>query len=331
MKRTSYLAALGLLLAGAFPLLAADDYRAIDRHALQAPRTDERSIPTLARYLVRTAENDREKARAIYRWVTDRIAYDARAFFSGRIGDCGAESVLRSRLTVCEGYANLFQALCQEAGLEAVKIHGWAKSSVIRSGNDKEPNHAWNAVKVEGRWRLVEATWGAGYLNGKSFVKRFRPYYFLTPPAQLAFSHFPEDPRWQLLKKRVSAAEFARLPAGAGSLVEMGVASVKLRAAVRKPDFGGLVKTYDVGGKKVTIRVAPLEQRLKAGARYRFRIESPDFAEMAVQASREVVRLKRQGNVFEGVVTAPEGKLILMGRAPDSDRRYDGILEYTGG
>ena len=41
----------------------------------------------LADYLARPCKTDRDKARAAYRWITDRIAYDAEAFFTGKRGD----------------------------------------------------------------------------------------------------------------------------------------------------------------------------------------------------------------------------------------------------
>jgi uncharacterized protein (TIGR03000 family) len=41
--------------------------------------------------------------------------------------------------------------------------------------------HAWNAVKLDGEWHLVDATWGAGGIKDKQFVKKFKDYYFLAP------------------------------------------------------------------------------------------------------------------------------------------------------
>ena len=48
---------------------------AFDRHALQAPAEEEKTVAGLARYLVKPARNDRDKARLIFRWVTSRIDY----------------------------------------------------------------------------------------------------------------------------------------------------------------------------------------------------------------------------------------------------------------
>ena len=64
-----------------------DDYTAIDQHALHTPKSAERTIASLAAYLTRPARNDREKARAIFRWITANIAYDDVAAMTGtRLG-----------------------------------------------------------------------------------------------------------------------------------------------------------------------------------------------------------------------------------------------------
>jgi transglutaminase-like putative cysteine protease len=93
---------------------------AIDRHALAAPAEAEASLPALAAYLAKPCQNDREKVRTVYRWVTDRIAYDVEARISGQRIDGSAAAVLQSRRAVCDGYANLVQDLCSRAGVQAV-------------------------------------------------------------------------------------------------------------------------------------------------------------------------------------------------------------------
>lgn len=70
-------------------------------------------------------------------------------------------------------------------------------------------NHAWNAVKIGGKWGLVDSAWGAGHVNDEGrFVPRFTDHYFLTPPDEFICDHFPDDPRWQLLERPISPAEY---------------------------------------------------------------------------------------------------------------------------
>ena len=57
------------------------DYSRIDQHALQCPKEMETDIKTLVGYLTQPAQNEHEKLRAVFRWITANIAYDTEGFF----------------------------------------------------------------------------------------------------------------------------------------------------------------------------------------------------------------------------------------------------------
>ncbi|MEI6104741.1 MAG: transglutaminase domain-containing protein [Methanothrix sp.] len=186
-------------------------YEEIDRHALNVPASAESSVQALAAYLIEPAKNDREKARAIFRWITENIDYNVEVLFKGGSGATNSEDVLKSRKSVCYGYSDLFLSLAKEAGLEAVRISGYGKGYGYQPGKNVSgpANHAWNAVKINGTWYLMDSTWGAGYVSGDGkYVRRFDDHLFMTPPNQFIFDHFPEDAQWQLLDKPVSKREF---------------------------------------------------------------------------------------------------------------------------
>jgi transglutaminase/protease-like cytokinesis protein 3 len=172
------------------------------------------STTELATILSRYGKNDLEKARLIYSWITSHIDYDAPSFFDGSYvrSDSSPEAVLRKRLTVCSGYANLFQALAKAMNLEAVVIEGYAKGDSYGVGGDRDVNHAWSAVKIDNAWYLMDTTWGAGTLSGKAFQPKFNPYYFAIAPQQLIYSHYPVKEKWQLLSQPYPRADFDQLP-----------------------------------------------------------------------------------------------------------------------
>lgn len=189
-------------------------FDAVDRHADAAPPAAEQTVATLAAYLGLAGRDEPTRARALYRWLTSRIEYDAAGFRSGDYGDLSPEGVLRRRAAVCQGYAALAQALGREMGLEVEIVAGWSKGYGYSAGQRFEgrTNHAWNAVRVNGSWRLMDPTWGAGYLDERmQFVRRFQEHYFLTPPESFIYDHLPQEPRWQLLERPVSADEYAEL------------------------------------------------------------------------------------------------------------------------
>lgn len=77
-------------------------------------------------------------------------------------------------------------------------------------------------VNLEGVWHLVDCTYGAGVLSGGCFVSKFTDEYFITPPEQLVFSHWPDDKNWQLLETPLSLHEIQPLQILSPSCFNLG-------------------------------------------------------------------------------------------------------------
>ncbi len=188
-------------------------FELIDQYVSDIPPSAEKSLESLYSYLIKPARNDFERVRAIYRWITTNINYDIEASMRQEQSFIMPDDILSEKLAVCYGFSNLFQHLCQLAGLEAVIIGGWARG---RTGVEKifvdENLHAWNAVKIENGWYLVDCTWGAGIFTNEGFVKQPVDFYFLTEPRKLIYTHFPEMSKCQLLTEIVTEDEFSRFP-----------------------------------------------------------------------------------------------------------------------
>ncbi len=306
-------------------------YAAIDQHALQAPAEVETSVASLAAYLTKPAKNHVEKARALYRWVTDRIAYNAEDYLAGKKdGDNSLEAVLRTRKSVCAGYARLFKALCQHAGLEAIVVNGYARGYKF-AGEAIKSNHAWNAVKLDGRWYLIEATWGAGALDDKtkSFVKSFKEYYFLVPPEQLIYSHFPDNPTHQLVTPPVTAATYQQWPKVPVEFFQYGVAAETIRTMLHEQDFRGFVKTFRIPESPVRLDQVPLAKHLREGNAYHFRLEAPGAQKVAVINNGKWQHFSRLGQVYEGLVTPLRGTLKLSAQFPEKGGTFWSLCEYV--
>jgi hypothetical protein len=314
--------------AGATP----SPYAAIDRHALQAPAEAEQSVAELARYLVQPAKSNKEKARAIYRWITDRIAYDADALFAGQSPDSAPEKVLTARKALCGGYANLFKALCLEAGVKAVLIQGKVKGHEYNEGKPATTTlHGWNAIKLDDDWYLVDATWGAGGLKDKKFVKNFDDFYFLPPPEALVFTHFPRKANCQLLEEPLSEEVFDRQPRVSARYFAVGLTPPAIRKTIEAKDFTGLVKIYEVPGKSFALKEAPLNGSLTAGARYNFVLETVDFPAVVLSSGGRSFALARNGKQLKGTLIAPRGKIKVQGLIGEGRKIiiWD-LMEYEG-
>lgn len=314
------------------PPTAADEaehYAAIDRHALSAAPANEASLDLLAEYLHRPCKTQRDKARVIYRWITDRIAYDVEGFYSGRPADCRPGAVLQRRTAVCEGYSALFLYLSRRMGLKAARVGGYAKGiAYVTGASCQGENHAWVMVDHEGGRGLIDPTWGAGNVNGRSFLKRFTEYYFLVPPDQLIFTHLPVDPRCQLLARPITREEFERQPRATPLLFRLGVSAQTVREAAAGPT-GELVEVSENPFTDMRLVEAPLGKCLKEGTKYEFRFESKDCVQMAVFNDGAPGVLTNEGSQFHGTVRPRKGNLFVGGRRKEDANRFPTILRYV--
>ncbi len=175
------------------------------------PPEEETSIESVGKYIAAHEKDPVLRVKALHDYVADRIAYDGPAYRAGNIPieDGDAQKVFARRLGVCAGYAQLLVALGKASGDEIVYVVGNVRThgSAIDGAS-----HAWNAVKIEGAWYLVDPTFDAGYLDGSTFHKQYTSDYLYTPVDVFGVSHFPEDPAWQLRDKPITRGDFIRQP-----------------------------------------------------------------------------------------------------------------------
>lgn len=189
------------------------------------------SSDSLAQKLTRPFITDSEKVRSIFYWITQHISYDVISYhhpvdidystivdsvrnFEAAYNALYAENVLKKRMGVCSGYAGLFKLLCDKAGINSVIINGWAKTCVESIGASFRENHAWNAVEVNGEWKLLDACWASGQCDRAvtKFTRKYQDFYFFTPPDMFVLNHYPSDSSSLFTKKTISKEEFSNYP-----------------------------------------------------------------------------------------------------------------------
>ncbi len=299
---------------------------AADARALAAPHELVRDPAALAAFLTGGARDDEEKARAIFRWLTENIAYDYDNMNSAV--PVPAESVLLQGKAICDGYSGAFELLGRLAGLEVVTIHGWAKGYEWTPGRRFEkPNHAWNAVRIAGEWKLVDSTWGAGYVRDGHFVKELDDYFFFPAPEALAFTHLPADPRWALVPSVPPRAVFEAQPVVRSAFFRAGFTAADARTALSGRIAPALVEVFLTPGERIVFRSAPAEGVLTAGRSYRFEVHAPAGASMAVVNGGRWQYLRPQQGLLVASITPRAGALYVTARTP-TDAGYQTLLRY---
>ena len=174
----------------------------------------ENYLPKLVKYLISDTKNDKERVKNIHDWICQNIAYDTDAFFSGNLGSLSPTNVLKSRKSVCSGYAKLFEKMCQLADIEAIRIVGWAKGYGYNGKMPNQTNHEWNAVKINGVYQNVDCCWDAGYVDYKTFIKQYSDQYLFMSPEHFLYTHLPEKDEYQFLPADMikSKEQFFREP-----------------------------------------------------------------------------------------------------------------------
>jgi transglutaminase/protease-like cytokinesis protein 3 len=186
----------------------------------------------LAEDLTQHFTTDVEKFRAIFRWVTDNIYYDLDLYHESKNQQLKLR-YKRKRLiawqkrfikrmehrlytkkrTICDGYATLLERMSTHVGISCKKITGYGRTIDQEIGKGSV-NHAWNAVRIDSKWYLCDATWASSSLDPSTmrFHRRFNKSYFLTDPSLFIANHYPQDTSWTLLYNKPSRKQFLDAP-----------------------------------------------------------------------------------------------------------------------
>ncbi|KAK2514445.1 Ky [Columba guinea] len=209
-------------------------FEKLDAYALKVNVTN--SVEELVKALLKQARTDLEKVRAIWMWICHHIEYDVVGYRDKSQLSSKPIDVLQTRKSVCEGYAELFEHMCSIAGIQCMKLSGYSKGFGYKIGQTftGDSDHAWNAVYLEGRWHLLDSTWGSGSVDDSltKFTFRYNEFYFLTHPALFINNHFPDNSNWQLLKPTLTLKDFENNMLHKSNFYMLGLLSAQPETAV---------------------------------------------------------------------------------------------------
>ena len=143
-----------------------------------------------------------QKVQAIYNWITANVKYDYSHMNDPTyLLQYTAYAAAVQKKAVCQGYANLFYRLANDAGVDCRIITGKAYN-----GTQTE-DHAWNIVRMEDeKYYCLDATWDAG-------LKPEKYEYFLKGLTSFSKDHRAETdklntPYWTQYESRTSATDY---------------------------------------------------------------------------------------------------------------------------
>lgn len=92
-----------------------------------------------------------EMEKALHDMIATHVVYT-----TGAPNAHNAYGALVEGVAVCEGYAESLQYLLQRVGIQSVEILGYGTTD-LETG--KGENHAWNIVRIDGKYYYVDLTW----------------------------------------------------------------------------------------------------------------------------------------------------------------------------
>lgn len=206
------------------------------------------SLPILSYNLTNTLATDVEKFRAIYLWVCANVENDYFAYLKNKgarkrlskdslkLAAWNADftrktfkKLLKEQKTVCTGYAYLIKELANLVNIKCEIIDGYGR---IGDDNIKKLsmlNHSWNAVQLNNKWYLCDATWSSGIydLDNYKFEFDYNDGYFLTNPNLFVKNHYPVDTTWLLTEKTIPIDDFLNGPIIYATTFKKGITPIQ--------------------------------------------------------------------------------------------------------
>lgn len=153
----------------------------LDAATLQQWRAEtEQVVLYLLENVVAQDMPDYQKVLRIHDWIINNTRYNTVNL--DEEGNHLAYGALVKGSCVCMGYAEAGVIMFQAAGIDTYYISGEGTNSA-----GETESHAWNAVKVDGAWYLVDMTWDDPVSADNQDILRYD--YFLLTDSELARDH----------------------------------------------------------------------------------------------------------------------------------------------
>ncbi|XHF99192.1 hypothetical protein AWENTII_002699 [Aspergillus wentii] len=167
-------------------------------------------------YICRPYKSDVQRLRAIFTWVSEKISWDDPV---EEEMDVDLKRVLQTKRGSPQEVAFLVNEMCAAVGLHAEAIKGFLKppGELLELDSLSRPNHWWNAVLVDGEWRIIDCAL-ANPTNPRrnqyvtNLSSTAESWYFLARPMEICYTHVPLYPEEQHICPPISPDVLLALP-----------------------------------------------------------------------------------------------------------------------
>jgi hypothetical protein len=175
-----------------------------------APKNELKSLDLVIAFIQNHATTDVEKAYGVYYWIARNIKYDIKNYEKNKGSYTIPNDIFEKKKAICQGYAILYQFMCTRLHIECKVIVGYSKGHDYTNGQAfTRSDHAWNALKLDNIWYLVDVTWASGNIKGHRFVAKYSADQFQVNPQVFVSKRLADIPMWQLLPNPVSLKTFS--------------------------------------------------------------------------------------------------------------------------
>lgn len=142
-------------------------------------------VNTVAASIKKTAQTDFDKIKAVHDYLVLNTTYDYKNQQNKTIPQDSytAYGALIKGVAVCDGYTKAAQILFNRLGIESEYVVGTVNETL----------HAWNQVKLNGKYYFVDITWDDPVPNKPGKVDY---NYFLITSSQLKIDHTWNETQW---------------------------------------------------------------------------------------------------------------------------------------
>ncbi|MBO5373793.1 MAG: hypothetical protein J6A75_13890 [Lachnospiraceae bacterium] len=125
---------------------------------------------------ISAVDTDYDKAKHVFDVLIKNVDYDISAEQNQNI-----MSVFLNRATVCQGYACATQYLLEKLGIQSTIVKGYVNGE----------SHAWNLVRLNGKYYYMDTTWGnSRYKDASRETEKYVNYsYMLVSSEEISKTH----------------------------------------------------------------------------------------------------------------------------------------------